>query len=168
MMVSTEGDDGRVAFLGMWPGHLYKVPHSEGLHAWFYSLPVAILKFLITSPLNLCFVSDDCWGMGHIHAQRSYMQFACPPLFLAIPLAYGLLDARAEPQCSCATWDFSKTHREYKVSVLRLRLSQQGALAALRGHAFCLNQNLLQMQKEGNGVLRKPNNLENFLTSLSY
>lgn len=34
--------------------------------------------------------------------------------------------------------------------------TQMGTRTVPRGHAFCLNQ-LLQMQKEGNGVLRNTN-----------
>lgn len=56
--------DRRVTFLGLWPGHLYRASHSEGFHSWLNSLLVAMLKFLIMSPLNLCFVHGDWWDNG--------------------------------------------------------------------------------------------------------
>lgn len=134
-MVFTEGDEGRVTFLGMWPGHLYRVPHSEGLHAWFYSLPVAVLKFLIPSPLNSCFVSDDWWEMGHIHEQRSYLQFASPTPFLAIPLSYGLLDALWEQNPTTAVPHGSSVRlTEYQASVMSAVESAGGAGSPERPH----------------------------------
>ena len=50
---------------------------------------------------------------------------------------------RAESQWIHDMWEFSKTHSEYVGSMLQLWLGKQGALTALRGHAFGLNQNLL-------------------------
>lgn len=50
----------------------------------------------------------------------------------------------------CDAWESSATSSQYQGSVSRLQPSKQGAPTALRGHAFCLNQNWLPKQEEGN------------------
>lgn len=50
-----------------------------------------------------------------------------------------------------------KTQGQYEESVLCLQLSKQGADSPEKIY-FHLNQNLLQMQTEGNDVLRNRNN----------
>ena len=45
--------------------------------------------------------------------------------------------------------------------------NQVGALTGLKGYALCLNQNFLQTQKEGHGILRSKKDLRN-LSNLSY
>lgn len=62
-------------------------------------------------------------------------------------------------------WNFSWTHRSQWVRCLQVRVSK--VLTAPRGHAFCVNQNFLLMQRECTCILRHMKNQETYLFLLS-
>lgn len=60
-----------------------------------------------------------------------------------------------EPQWAADAWGFTETEAGCRGGVSRLRQSE--VPAALRGHAFRRNQNLLRKQKEATGSVRTVN-----------
>lgn len=96
--------------------------------------------------------------MGHVHAQRRYMQFGrlqfLPPhLHKVFPV---LREHRIRPESRVLPGDWKRASGRRAASLTE----QVGMLAAVRGHAFHFNQNLLLMLKEDNDPLRNMNDQE--------
>lgn len=102
-------------------------------------------------------------ALEHMHVSRGCTWHVCSHCFLPSPSPYSIHDAPQAP-ADLEAWCFSKTQSEYKASVTSMT-KQVGVLTAPEGQAFCVNRNVLQMQKEVSGVLRNINDQRTLLYS---
>lgn len=96
-------------------------------------------------PLNLVSYRWNLMGQWNVHTSRGDRMHVC-----SVPCCPMHRPHSQCPMRTRCTWEF-KTQSEYKVSVNLPK--EGGAWTDLRGYTFIPNQNLLQMHKEGSGVL---------------
>lgn len=142
-------------------GAITQSPMLLRASAWFNAL-VAFFEFLILF-LNLHFAKWRLMGQWRMHVSRHVGRKDRHNMLVdhcfchSTHIQWLQYSVNTEFWRPHNAWEFYKTQSEQKVNVLHLWLHKQ-SMPALRGHTFYENQNWLQMQTVGNGILRDMNN----------